>query len=43
MATGAVLMAAMLRRDNPMRGIAGLTVLITAGIPATAYGVLASF
>jgi hypothetical protein len=41
-AVGVGLVAAMLRRDEPVLGMAGLAVLIVAGVPASAYGVLTS-
>ncbi|GIH15859.1 hypothetical protein [Rugosimonospora africana] len=41
-AAGIVLMAAMLRRDEPPLGVVGLGLLVIAGIPGSVYGALAS-
>jgi hypothetical protein len=41
-AVGIVLMAAMLRRDEPALGVVGLGLLVVAGVPASVYGALAS-
>ena len=41
-AAGVGLLAAMLRRDQPALGMAGLGLLIAAGIPGSVYGLLAS-
>lgn len=39
---GIGLLAALLRRDEPVLGMAGLVVLLVAGMLASVYGVLAS-
>lgn len=41
-AAGAGLLVASLRREETVLGVYGLAALITAGIPASVYGVLAS-
>jgi hypothetical protein len=42
-AAGIGLIVAMLARDQPLLGLAGLGLMIVSAIPGTVYGVLTSF
>ena len=39
---GAGLLAAMMRRDEPALGVAGMALMVTAGVASSVYGVLTS-
>lgn len=42
-AAGIGLTVAMLRRDEPVLGLAGLGFMLVSAVPGTVYGVLVSF
>ena len=42
-AAGIGLIVAMLARDEPVLGLAGLGLMIVSAVPGTVYGVLTSF
>lgn len=42
-AAGIGLIVAMLARDQPVLGLAGLGLMIVSAVPGTVYGVLTSF
>lgn len=43
LAIGATLLAVMVRRDDPALGVAGVGLMIAAGVPGAVYAVLDSF